>query len=200
MKITDGNQLGHFCLNSFGGGIHIVQVKSPPDREATDIFNLTLVASDFGSPRPRTSTAYLIIHVNDINDHLPVFTEEKYHATLTESAPIGSFVAAPSAEDEDTGMNSNIYYSIVEGNNLQWFSINHHSGLITTRMQIDCEKQGRVSLKISARDGGTSPKFAQSEVSITIKDENDEALKFLAPNLELLISENSPAGSRLKSL
>ena len=97
-------------------------------------------------------------------------------------------------------MNSNIYYSIVEGNNLQWFSINHHSGLITTRMQIDREKQGRVSLKISARDGGTSPKFAQSEVSITIKDENDEAPKFLAPNLELQISENSPAGSRLTSL
>ena len=200
LKITDGNQLGHFRLNTLGGGIHIVQVKSPLDREETETFNLTVVASDFGSPRPRTSTAYLIIHVNDINDHPPVFTEDKYHATLTESAPIGSFVAAPSAEDEDTGMNSNIYYSIVEGNNLQWFSINHHSGLITTRMQIDREKQGRVDLKISARDGGTSPKFAQSEVSITIKDENDEAPKFLAPNLDLQISENSPVGSRLTSL
>ena len=41
-----------------------------------------------GSP-PRTSTAQLIIHVNDINDHAPVFTETTYTAVLTESAAIG---------------------------------------------------------------------------------------------------------------
>ena len=97
-----------------------------------------------GSPA-RTSTAQLIIHVNDINDHAPVFTETTYTAVLTESAAIGcvnyfmlqlisyfqsqckyfsvhtkyfrrSFVAAPLALDEDTGVNSNIYYSILEGN------------------------------------------------------------------------------------
>ena len=200
VAITEGNHLGHFRLNTLGGGIHIVQVESALDRETTRTYNLTVVAEDAGSPRPRTSTAYLIIHVNDINDHPPVFTEERYQAKLTESAPIGTFVASPTARDEDTGVNSNIYYSIVEGNNLQWFSINHHSGLITTRMQIDREKQGRVNLKVSARDGGTSPKFAHTEVSITIEDENDEAPTFLRPNLDVQISENSPVGSRLTSL
>ena len=84
----------------------------------------------------RTSTSHLIIYVNDINDHSPVFTESVYTAVLPESAPIGSFVSAPLAVDEDSGVNSNIYYSIISGNDFQWFDIQHSSGLITTRFVI----------------------------------------------------------------
>ena len=40
-------------------------------------------------------------------------------------------------------------------------------------MQIDREKQAEVNLKISARDGGTNPKYATAQVKITIEDEND---------------------------
>ena len=102
-----------------------MRVDSELDRETTWTYNLTVVAQDRGVP-PSTSTAFLIIHVNDINDHPPVFTEEEYTATLTKSTAIGSFVASPLAVDEDTGVNSNIYYSIVEGNYLQWFNIHHN--------------------------------------------------------------------------
>ena len=114
VKITVGNHLGHFKLDS-RGEIHIVRVDSQLDRETQRQYNLTVVAEDMGSP-PRTSTSFLIIHVNDINDHAPVFTEDTYTAVLTESAAIGSFVASPLAVDEDTGVNSNVYYSILEGN------------------------------------------------------------------------------------
>ena len=116
VMITDGNQAGHFRLDS-RGDIHVVRVDSQLDRETTRLYNLTVVAEDMGNP-PRTSTAFLIINVNDINDHAPVFTEQTYTAVLTESSPIGSFVAAPLALDEDTGANSNIYYSILQGKKL----------------------------------------------------------------------------------
>jgi hypothetical protein len=43
----------------------------------------------------RTSTSFLIIQVIDINDHAPAFQQEVYTATLSEAAPVGSFVAAP---------------------------------------------------------------------------------------------------------
>jgi hypothetical protein len=33
--------------------------------------------------------------VIDINDHAPAFQQEVYTATLSEAAPVGSFVAAP---------------------------------------------------------------------------------------------------------
>ena len=114
VSIVQGNHQGHFKLVS-RGGINIVRVDSELDRETTREYNLTVVAEDMGNP-PRTSTAFLIIHVNDINDHAPVFTENTYTAILTEGAAVGSFVASPLAVDEDTGVNSAIYYSIVKGN------------------------------------------------------------------------------------
>ena len=113
VEIVAGNSEGHFRLDS-RSGIHIVRVASELDRETVRLYNLTVVAEDQGAP-PRTSTAFLIIHVNDINDHSPVFSLDTYTAVLTESASIGSFVASPLALDEDTGVNSNIYYSIVQG-------------------------------------------------------------------------------------
>ena len=58
----------------------------------------------------RTSTSFLIILVNDVNDHAPQFTATLYTAVLDEAAVIGTFVAAPLAVDQDTGVNSNIYY------------------------------------------------------------------------------------------
>ena len=205
VKITEGNHLRHFKLDS-RGDIHIVRVDSELDRESTREYNLTVVAEDKGSP-PRTSTAFLIIHVNDINNHAPVFTDSDapvYTSVLTEGAAIGSYVAAPLALDDDTGVNSNIYYSIVQGNDLQWFHIDHNSGLITTRMQIDREKQSEVNLKISARDGGTNPKFATATVAITIEDENDEAPVFLNKNsegfLKLEVSENTRVGSKIATI
>ena len=116
VSVVSGNDQGHFRLVS-RGGINIVRVDSELDRETTRLYNLTVVAQDMGSPS-RTSTAFLIIHVNDINDHAPVFTESEYRAVLTESAAVGSFVSSPLALDEDTGVNSAIYYSIVEGKSL----------------------------------------------------------------------------------
>ena len=70
-------------------------------------------------------------------------------------------------------------------------------------MQIDREKQAEVNLKISARDGGTNPKFATAQVKITIEDENDEAPRFLQGSAGLLmleISENTRVGSKITSV
>ena len=58
-------------------------------------------------------------------------------------------------------------------------------------------------MKISARDGGTNPKFATAQVKITIEDENDESPRFLqgtAGLLTLKISENTRVGSRITSV
>ena len=70
-------------------------------------------------------------------------------------------------------------------------------------MQMDREKQAEVNLKISARDGGTNPKFATAQVKITIEDENDEAPRFLQGSAGLLmleISENTRVGSKITSV
>ncbi|KAG5892983.1 hypothetical protein JTB14_031834 [Gonioctena quinquepunctata] len=198
VKIVSGNELNHFRLD-YTPSFDIVRVNGVLDREEISKYNLTVVATDKGTP-PRTATAFLIIHVNDVNDHEPVFEKSEYSAILSELAPPGTYVAGITATDEDTGVNAQIYYAFVSGNENQWFSINADSGLITTRASLDREVQGTVELNISARDGGPNPKWAHTQLKVTILDENDEAPEFSQSRINVSLSENAPPGTLVAML
>lgn len=189
LKIISGNDLQHFRLDKTPS-FDIVRVNGVLDREEIGKYNLTVVATDRGTP-PRTATAHLIIHVNDVNDHEPVFEKSEYSAILSELAPPGTYVASIIATDEDTGVNAQIYYDFVSGNNKQWFMIDSVSGLITTKSALDREVQGTVELSISARDGGPNPKWAYTQLKVTILDENDEKPQFSQPHINVSLSENT---------
>ncbi|KFB39729.1 AGAP007924-PA-like protein [Anopheles sinensis] len=188
LRIIAGNDLQHFRLEK-SPSFYIVRVNGVLDREEIGKYNLTVVAMDRGAP-PRTATAHLIIHVNDVNDHEPVFEKSEYSAVLSELAPPGTYVASITATDEDTGVNAQIFYEFVAGNHEQWFRIDPTSGLITTRAPLDREVHGHLELSISARDGGPNPKWAHTQLKVTVLDENDEAPAFAQPQLNVTVSES----------
>ena len=70
VTITDGNEAGHFTVDSVGD-IHVVRVagRGQLDRETTSQYQLTLQAEDRGSP-PRNSTATLLINVKSPGDNV----------------------------------------------------------------------------------------------------------------------------------
>ena len=192
VEILAGNELLHFRLEETPS-FHIVRVNGVLDREKISKYNLTIGASDAGSPE-RRSTAFLIIHVNDVNDHEPIFEKSEYAAVLSELVPVGSYVAGITATDQDTGINSNIFYAIVSGNDHQWFNMDAISGLITTRQPLDRELHDSVQLRISARDGGPNPRWAYTHIKVTILDENDQRPQFVQPPQNAVqLSENEPA-------
>lgn len=192
-RILSGNELNHFRLEKTPS-FHIVRVNGVLDREEISKYNLTVVATDRGTPE-RTAISYLIIDVNDVNDHEPVFEKSEYTAVLTELAPKGTFVASIAATDEDTGVNAQVYYEILSGNELKWFNIDTATGLIVTAGPLDREIQGSLELSISARDGGPNPKFAYTQLKVTILDENDEAPQFSQQELNIVLSEDAPKQS-----
>ncbi|EZA55620.1 Cadherin-related tumor suppressor [Ooceraea biroi] len=168
-------------------------------REEIPKYNLTVVATDKGTP-PRSATAYLVIHVNDVNDHEPVFQQSEYTAVLSELAPIGSFVASISATDADSGLNARIYYEFGSGNEQGWFAIDGDTGLVTTVASLDREIQGSIELHVSAWDGGPNTKYASTHLKVTILDENDEAPRFAENIVEVTLSENTPLHSLVATL
>lgn len=198
IRIISGNELNHFRLEKTPS-FDIVRVNGVLDREEIGKYNLTVVAADKGSP-VRTATAYLIIHVNDVNDHEPVFEKSEYSAVMSELTPPGSFVASITATDEDTGVNAQIFYEFVSGNERQWFNIDTLSGLITTKAALDREVQGTVELSISARDGGPNPKWAYTQLKVIILDENDEAPQFSQSTINVSLSENTPPNTLVAML
>lgn len=193
VEIQGGNELGHFRLESTPS-FDIVRVNKVLDREQISKYNLTITATDRGIP-PRSSTAFLIIHVNDVNDHEPIFEKNEYSAVLGETVLIGTYVAGISATDEDTGVNSDIYYAIVSGNDKRWFDIDVHTGLITTSHTLNREDQDYVELKISARDGGPNPRWTFTYLRIEILDENDEAPSFAEDVMNVTLIESAPPNS-----
>lgn len=190
IRIISGNEKHHFRLERTPS-FDIVRVNGILDREEISKYNLTVVATDKGTP-PRTATANLVIEVNDVNDHEPVFGKSEYSAVLSELASVGSYVASITATDEDTGVNAQIFYSFVSGNDLQWFQIDQNSGLIVTKSMLDREQQGTVELNISAKDGGPNPKYAYTQLKVTILDENDEAPQFSQQEINVTLSEDTP--------
>lgn len=190
VRIVSGNELGHFRLEE-AADLHIVRVNGVLDREEIGKYNLTVVATDQGTPA-RTTTAHLIIDVNDVNDHEPVFEKSEYSAVLSELAPTGSFVASITATDEDTGVNAQVHYDILSGNELKWFSMDPLTGLIVTTGPLDREIRDTVELSISARDGGPNPKFAYTQLKVIILDENDEAPQFSQREQNVTLGEDAP--------
>ncbi|XP_015435266.1 PREDICTED: cadherin-related tumor suppressor [Dufourea novaeangliae] len=198
VEIRAGNELGHFRLDNTQS-FDIVRVNGRLDREEIPKYNLTVVATDKGTP-PRSATAYLVIHVNDVNDHEPVFQQSEYSAVLSELSPTGSFVASISATDADSGLNARIYYDFDSGNEQGWFAIDQDTGLVTTVATLDREVQGSIELHVSARDGGPNPKYASTHLKVTILDENDEAPRFSQSVVEVTLSENTPPQSLVATL
>uniref|UniRef100_A0A8C3SVN3 FAT atypical cadherin 4 n=1 Tax=Chelydra serpentina TaxID=8475 RepID=A0A8C3SVN3_CHESE len=161
--------------------------------QSSKVPNLSLikVAAALDRELSRSSVASLVIFVNDINDHPPVFGQSVYRVNISEEVPPGSYVKGLSATDCDSGLNANLKYSIVSGNELGWFCISEHSGLVTTTAS-------QVVLNISARDQGVQPKFSYAQLVVAILDVNDQRPLFSQPDgYQVSLAENSPSGTEL---
>jgi len=61
-----------------------------------------------------TASAMVTVLVEDINDHVPVFTQPLYRAVMSESCAQGASIISVSATDADTGPNARLLYSLRE--------------------------------------------------------------------------------------
>uniref|UniRef100_A0A8D2L4T7 Protocadherin-16 n=1 Tax=Varanus komodoensis TaxID=61221 RepID=A0A8D2L4T7_VARKO len=94
-----GNAEGQFHLNPSTGALSIMRAL---DREDASQHNLTVVATDHGSPR-RSATQLLAVHVLDVNDEVPAFEQSHYEASVAENLPPGVPVLQLRATDRDLG-------------------------------------------------------------------------------------------------
>eukprot|EP00079_Xenopus_tropicalis_P023296 XP_012815597.1 PREDICTED: protocadherin gamma-B2-like [Xenopus tropicalis] len=183
-------------INIDGSTILELVLEKHLDRETLNFYELILTASDGGNP-VRTGTALIRIIVTDSNDNLPVFTQQVYKVTISESAPINSTVIIVTATDKDEGTNAQITYSIskISENNFYTsiFNINPITGEITTKGNFNFEATEHYEMSVQAKDGGGL--VAQSKVLIEIIDENDNAPEISIRSLSTPISEDSAPGT-----
>lgn len=198
VSILGGNEQRHFEVHTSPvPNLSLIKVASVLDRERISSYNLTVSVSDNGKPMARSSFASLVIFVNDINDHPPVFQETEYRVDISEDIPKGSYIKGVSATDGDSGQNANLRYSLVSGNALGWFSISENSGLVTSAALLDREIASEIVLNISAKDQGLQPKISYTKLIVNITDVNDQVPTFTQSTYHLSVVEHAPAGTEL---
>ena len=130
----------------------------------------------------------------DVNDNPPEFASKYYFASIGEGVETGTDVVRVMATSRDTGVNADISYSIVGGNEQRKFTIDSLSGLVSVSGQIDYERAKEYFLTIQARDGGSPPLSNHATVNITIMDTNDNSPIFTQVSYSASVREDSPIG------
>lgn len=148
----------------------VISVNSKLDREICPVYNLTVTATDNGSP-PATGTTHVIVTIGDVNDNAPklIFSEAK----VKENQPQGTIVARLNAFDSDLPLNQGPFtYWLINPSTEIPFSLTPDGILFTTR-PTDREQIPAYTILVAVRDAGIPPLSSKTMFHISIVDEND---------------------------
>ncbi|XP_067112847.1 protocadherin gamma-A4-like [Osmerus mordax] len=181
-----------FKLNPSIKNYYSLVTTSELDRELISDYNITITATDEGSP-PLSSSKTIHLSVSDVNDNPPVFEEQSYSAYVSENNKPGSSICSVTARDPDWRQNGTVVYSLVpsEVNGVpvsSYVSINGDTGVIHAVRAFDYEQFRSFKVQVVARDNGSPPLSSNVTVSVFVADENDNSPQILYP---------APAGNSL---
>ncbi|XP_027865409.1 protocadherin beta-15-like [Xiphophorus couchianus] len=155
------------------------------DREAESHYDITITATDSGEPR-LSAAKTLQIHVSDINDNRPVFSQNPFEIYLVENNTPGVSVFSITASDKDVNENAAITYSIrksdgINGDVAHFFNIHSENGEISALKSFDFESRKTFQFQVVATDSGTPSLSSNVTVNVFILDQNDNAPVILYP-------------------
>ncbi|KAM9740545.1 protocadherin alpha-3-like isoform 15-T15 [Menidia menidia] len=187
VKVSIANE-NPFKLETNYRNYYTLVVNGPLDREALDEYNVTVIATDEGSP-PLSSTNILNVQVSDVNDNPPRFTEQVLNVYVKENSPVGAVIKSLSAVDADINKNDELRYSFLKSNintlpSSTMVNINSETGDIVSLQSFNYEELKTFQFKVQATDSGVPPLSSNVTVNVFILDENDNSPTILAPYSE----------------
>lgn len=191
--MSSGDELGMFLIHSTGS----LCLNKELDRESQPSFNLTVTASDCAKPvsLQLTSTAHVLVLVEDVNDNAPLFVSAK-SVSIPEDTALHSAIMTIHAEDEDAGSNAKVLY-FLSNSSSGAFSINNTSGNIYLEEILDREKVETLTIAIIATDIGSPPLKTTMNFTVFVEDVNDNDPEFLQRNYSLSVREDITRGTSL---
>ncbi|XP_053575578.1 protocadherin gamma-B1-like [Bombina bombina] len=156
------------------------------DREKIPQYNITIEATDKGSP-PFSTRKNITLNVSDINDNPPVFEKNAYVAYVTENNSPGASIFSIFATDLDTEENGKLTYSIfkLSSEELPLVSINPVTGVLYAQRSFDYEQQDVFNLQVMAKDNGSPSLSSNVSLKICVVDQNDNTPQILYPSPEI---------------
>ncbi|KAK9403754.1 protocadherin Fat 4-like [Crotalus adamanteus] len=158
----------------------------PLDREKASQYNITITATDKGTP-PLSTNKTILLQISDINDNAPAFEKASYSIYVPENNPSGASIFQIQAFDPDVDQNSHITYSILTSNIEElpissYISIHSETGTIYAQRSFDYEQFREFQLQVKAQDGGSPSLSSNVTVRVFILDRNDNSPQILSPS------------------
>uniref|UniRef100_A0AAY4C0H7 Protocadherin-15 n=1 Tax=Denticeps clupeoides TaxID=299321 RepID=A0AAY4C0H7_9TELE len=147
LKITLNNLTSIFSLTT-SGITRFLTLLQPLDREKQFTYTFTMVASDGVQQSMPVTVSILVI---DANDNTPMFSQVSYSVEVFTNMQPGETVLQLSAHDADEGLNGEVTYSILAGEQGD-FVINNRTGRITIAPGITLTVGRSYTLTVKASD------------------------------------------------
>ncbi|XP_016848468.2 protocadherin gamma-B5 [Anolis carolinensis] len=175
-----------FKILSANNDFYKLLTDGPLDRESTPEYNITITATDKGTP-PLSTENTIFLKISDINDNSPTFDKLYYTAYVSENNLSGSSIFRVRATDSDLERNAQITYSLLQSSIqelpvLSYLSINSESGIIYAQRSFDYEQCQEFQVEVRAQDGGSPPLSSTATVKVFILDQNDKSPQILYPS------------------
>uniref|UniRef100_H3BYS3 Protocadherin 7 n=1 Tax=Tetraodon nigroviridis TaxID=99883 RepID=H3BYS3_TETNG len=175
---------------------YFLHTSAPLDYEATQEYNVVIVAVDSGSPSLASNNS-LLVKVGDTNDNPPIFGQNVVEVSFPENNGPGERVTTVTAIDADSGKNAEIAYSLDSSVN-GIFSIDADTGDIRVNAVLDREHTERYEFRVIAKDKGVNTLQGSATVVVLVSDKNDNEPKFMQDVFTFYVKENlepnSPVG------
>nr|XP_030697012.1 protocadherin gamma-A12 isoform X15 [Globicephala melas] len=174
-----------FKLEKAYGNYYSLVTDTLLDRELVPSYNITVTATDRGSP-PLSTETHITLNVADTNDNPPAFSHASYSAYILENNPRGASIISVTAHDPDYGENAQVTYSLAE-DSLQgaplssYVSINSDTGVLYALRSFDYEQFRDLQLQVMAHDSGDPPLSSNVSLSLFVMDQNDNSPEILFP-------------------
>ncbi|MGH0134123.1 UNVERIFIED_CONTAM: hypothetical protein FKN15_004135 [Acipenser sinensis] len=174
-----------FTIKSSLKNYYTLVTESTLDREQVSEYNITITATDEGSP-PLSSNTTLTLRISDVNDNAPLFDSYVYTTYVMENIAPGLSIFSVEAKDSDWHQNARIFYSLEETQingtpASSYISINSDSGILYAVRSFDYEQIREFQIHVKAQDGGSPPLSSNVTVNIFVQDQNDNAPQILYP-------------------
>uniref|UniRef100_A0A2C9L520 Cadherin domain-containing protein n=1 Tax=Biomphalaria glabrata TaxID=6526 RepID=A0A2C9L520_BIOGL len=187
-SIASSNAGSIFTMDLHTGALSLQQHL---DYESLQTIHLTIMAADGGSPR-LSSTASVIIDVEDVNDEVPKFPSVTVELNIPQSTPALALIYSASASDKDKGNNGEVIYTIASGNDAGLFTIDTLKGDLKTSRSL-MSGSGFYTLAVTAVDQGRPSLTGTVMVSVAVSP---------MANLpaDASVKENEPSGTLVSDL
>lgn len=144
------------------------------------------------------------MEIVDVNDHSPIFKKQEIKLEFSESVAPGARFVLGIAEDPDVWINALQNYILTPNDN---FILKQHirpDGLKWAEMvlqkPLDREQEPRISLTLTAVDGGNPQRSGSVNIEGTILDANDNTPVFKQSVYRATVMENASIGTYITTV